>query len=127
MENEKIILERIWHRQISLRLNNILKERNITAYSLIKEIGINKSTFYMCLQGERDWSIDNLIKISNYLNVDIDYLIKGEEGKARPPDSKYEDRIKELEEENRLLRDRISQISNLTQAVEELKKRKRKR
>lgn len=127
MENEKIILERIWHRQISLRLSNLLKDRNITAYSLIKETGINKSTLYMCLQGERDWSIDNLIKISNYLDVDIDYLIKGEESKARPPDGKYEARIKELEEENRLLHDRLSQISQLTQAVEEMKNRKRKR
>jgi len=35
----------------------------------------------------------------------------------------YEAKIKELEEENRLLRDRISQITALTQAIEISKKR----
>lgn len=124
MENSEVVLERIWNRQVSSRLQMILEKRNITAYALMKEVGINKSTFYMCLQGERDWNIDNLIKISDYLNVSIDYLIRGDTKKARGPD---EEKIKQLEEENRRLRDSISQITALTQAVEIKKKIKRKK
>lgn len=122
-KNSEIILERIWNRQVSSRLQEILSERDITAYALMKELGINKSTFYMCLQGERDWSIENLIKIADYFNVSIDYLIRGDKEKPRLPD---EEKIKQLEEENRHLRDSISQITALTQAINIKKKIKRK-
>jgi len=125
MENkyENIVLDRILNRQISKRINELINEIGITQYQLMKDLEIPKASFYNCMNSERDWSIGNLIKIAHYFNVSLDYLIDGEE-KARPPDS--DNRIKELEEENRLLRDRISQISNLTQAIEKLKKRRRK-
>lgn len=123
MEKHEIILNRIWNRQVSSRLQIFLKERNITAYALMKELGINKSTFYMCLQGERDWNIDNLIKIADYFNVSIDYLIRGDESKSKSPD---EEKIRQLEDENYRLRDIISQITALIQSVDIKKNTKRK-
>ncbi|GMU99345.1 MAG: hypothetical protein AMXMBFR51_20800 [Ignavibacteriota bacterium] len=123
MEKHEIILNRIWNRQVSSRIQKFLEERNITAYSLMKELGINKSTFYMCLQGERDWNIDNLIKIADYFDISLDYLIRGDESKPKSPD---EEKIRQLEEENYRLRDIISRITALTQSVEIKKNTKRK-
>jgi len=122
---QNIVLERILNRQISKRVNELIAQKGITPYQLMVDLEIPKATFYNCINSERDWSIDNLIKISNYFNVSLDWLINGEE-RTRSP-NEYEDKIKQLEEENRLLRDRISQISQLTQAIEEIKKRKGKR
>lgn len=65
----------------------------------------------------------------NNLGCDINWLLTGQtiEEKGKPTSPDYRDKIKKLEEENRLLRDRISQISQLTQAVETIKKVKRPR
>jgi len=123
--DEEIILDKILNNQITKRIENLISIRNISAYKLMKDLELNKPTFYKCLNGESYWSVGNLIKIAHYFNVSLDWLIDGEE-RTRSP-NEYENRIKELEEENRLLRDRISQISNLTQAIEEIKKRKGKR
>jgi len=124
MENnfENIVLERILNRQISKRINELIERKGITPYKLMDDLEINKSTFYRSIKDERNWSLENLIKIAHYFNVSLDFLIDGEEKSRSPNDEK----IKELEEENRLLRGRLSQINDLTQAIENLKKRKRK-
>ncbi|MCS7052839.1 MAG: helix-turn-helix domain-containing protein [Ignavibacterium sp.] len=123
MENSEIILERLLNRQISFRLQKLIDDKNVTAYSVMKDLKLKKSTFYMCLQGERNWSINNLLKLSDYFNVSIDFLLRGYD--KAPPDN-HSKRILELEEENRLLRDRIAQIELLTQAININKKRRGK-
>jgi len=124
MEKSEIILERIWNRQISSRILTLIDRKNISAYSVMKDLGLKKSTFYMCLQGERNWSIDYLLKLSDYFNITVDYLLRGQG--AGPPVDNHSKRILELEEENRLLRDRIAQIELLTQAIK-INKNKRGR
>jgi transcriptional regulator with XRE-family HTH domain len=72
-----------------------------------------------------------LLKLMN-LGCDCNWLLTGDGDneiksvKNKSPDDCV-DRIKELEEENRLLRDRISQITLLTQAIDTIKKTKKKR
>lgn len=57
------------------RLRRILKDRKISQYSFISDTKISWSIFYNWLIGKTLPSIDNLIKLSNYLGVTIDYLL----------------------------------------------------
>lgn len=95
---------------------------------LERALGMNRNSLSQYVYNRNTPGSNLLIKLRE-LGCDINWLLtgEGEISKARAPDENSADRIRELEEENRLLRDRLSQISNLTQAVEELKKRKRKR
>lgn len=78
--------------QISYRINVLLKERNITAYQMIKELGIKKSTLYSRLKSKRLWTPYSLYQISNYLDISIDYLVFGPAKKQLPnkPISNYQ-------------------------------------
>lgn len=55
----------------------LLKDRNITAYQMIKDLALKKSTTYKCINGKSRWEPYQLLKIAGYLNVSIDYLVFG--------------------------------------------------
>ncbi|MHC1736857.1 MAG: helix-turn-helix domain-containing protein [Ignavibacteriaceae bacterium] len=57
-----------------------------------------------------------LVKLSD-MGCDIIWLLTGEITTHSPPSIDISDKIKELEEENRLLRDNIDRIQQLTQAI----------
>jgi len=56
------------------------------------------------------------------LGCDINWLLEDDD--RSPPETEIADRVKELEEENRLLRDNIGRICELTQAIDTRKKLK---
>lgn len=58
-------------------LTKIMKERRISAYKMSKETGISDSLIGYWKKGERVPNAENLILISNYLEVTIDYLLTG--------------------------------------------------
>jgi len=53
----------------------LLKERNLTAYKMIKDLGLKKSNLYYQLKAKRKWTPFSLYQISKFLNVSIDYLV----------------------------------------------------
>lgn len=111
------------------RLKEFAEKNFGSVNGLERALGMNRNSLSQYIYNRNIPGSNLLIKLRE-IGCDINWLLTGqgsEESKARPPDNYAENRIKELEEENRLLRDRISQISQLTQAVEEIKKRKRKR
>lgn len=58
-------------------LTNIMNEKKISAYKMSKETGISDSLIGYWKKGERVPNAENLILISNYLEVTIDYLLTG--------------------------------------------------
>ncbi len=58
-------------------LTNIMSEKNISAYKMSKETGISDSLIGYWKKGDRVPNAENLILISNYLEVTIDYLLTG--------------------------------------------------
>ncbi len=60
------------------RLENMLKSRNITVYKMCKDLKISTNTIGNYKNGTIP-KIDIVNKISLYLGISTDYLIKGEE------------------------------------------------
>ena len=60
------------------RLETILKQRNITTYKMCKDLKISTNTVGNYKNGTTP-KIDIVNKISLYLGVSTDYLIRGEE------------------------------------------------
>ncbi len=55
-------------------LNKLLKLKGITPLKLAKEIAVPKSIVYEWKTGKREPSVDNLIKLSGYFGVSLEYL-----------------------------------------------------
>ena len=71
--------------ELYVTLNNLLKEHNITAYRLAKDIHVSPSLVGYWLKGEKRPSSKNLQKAADYFHVSTDYLLTGEESKKSSP------------------------------------------
>ena len=60
----------------SERLEALMESHKVTIGSLSKETGISKSSLHGYLQGA-EASIGNLIKLSDYFDVSLDFLATG--------------------------------------------------
>ena len=52
-----------------------LQKNNITAYKVAKETGISQGLMNQYKNGVKTPTVDNLIKIADYLHCSIDYLL----------------------------------------------------
>ena len=59
----------------NLQLARILKEKHLTQAKVAKDLNVKFSTFSNWCRGVTEPDIDELIKISEYLNVSIDKLV----------------------------------------------------
>lgn len=66
-------------------LKIIRKERNLNQQKVAIDLNINREALSHYENGKREPSLDMLIKLSDYFNVSIDFLIKGEEFKNDKP------------------------------------------
>lgn len=54
---------------------NLIKEKKVTKYRVAKDCGLNINIFAFWESGRQKPSLDALIKIANYFNVSLDYLV----------------------------------------------------
>ena len=54
---------------------NILQEKDITPYRIAKETGISQGLMSRYKNGKKTPSAESLVKIADYLNVSVDYLL----------------------------------------------------
>ena len=59
-----------------MRLKEIRKEKKISQLKLAMDLNMNQNTISRYETGERDPGISELIKIADYFNVSVDYLLK---------------------------------------------------
>ena len=64
-------------------LKIIRKEKNLNQQKVAIDLNISREALSHYENGKREPSLDMLIKLSDYFNVSIDFLIKGEEFKKR--------------------------------------------
>ena len=64
-------------------LKRIRKEKNLNQQKVAIDLNISREALSHYENGKREPSLDMLVKMSNYFNVSIDFLIKGEEFKKR--------------------------------------------
>jgi transcriptional regulator with XRE-family HTH domain len=64
---------------IGARIQDLIKERNITAKYLAQNAGINEAVLTGYKKGNFAPSADALIKISKFFSVSIDWLLTGED------------------------------------------------
>ena len=62
-------------------LNNLMESKSISAYKMSKDTGISDRLIGYWKKGEKLPSAENLMIISNYFGVSIDYLLTGENRK----------------------------------------------
>lgn len=59
-----------------MRLKEIRKSKGISQLKLAMDLNTNQNTISRYETGEREPSINELIKIADYFNVSIDYLLE---------------------------------------------------
>ena len=58
-----------------MRLKELRKARNLTQLRLAIDLNTNQNTISRYESGEREPSINELVKIADYFHVSIDYLV----------------------------------------------------
>ena len=58
-----------------MRLKELRKKKNISQLRLATELNTTQNTISRYETGEREPGIDELIKIADYFNISVDYLI----------------------------------------------------
>ena len=59
-----------------MRLKELRKEKNISQLKLALDLSMNQNTISRNETGEREADYKTLIKIADYFNVSIDYLLE---------------------------------------------------
>lgn len=67
--------------QLAQILNNLMESKSISAYKMSKDTGISDRLIGYWKKSEKLPSAENLMIISNYFGVSIDYLLTGENRK----------------------------------------------
>lgn len=67
--------------QLAQILNNLMESKSNSAYKMSKDTGISDQLIGYWKKGEKLPSAENLMIISNYFGVSIDYLLTGENRK----------------------------------------------
>lgn len=55
-------------------LIDLLNQNGLNALTLAKQIGVPKSVVYEWRSGEREPSVENLVKLSDFFGVSLEYL-----------------------------------------------------
>ena len=59
-----------------MRLKELRKEKGISQLKLAMDLCVNQNTISRYENGEREAGYDMLIKIADYFNVSVDYLLE---------------------------------------------------
>ena len=94
------------------RFRKLKDESELSSKELAQELGVAPSTLSYYLK-DREPNYDILIKIADYFDVTIDWLVGGETDM-----SKIEDINNELFKENSLLKKKLEAINNILQLKE---------
>ncbi|MDI6804645.1 MAG: helix-turn-helix transcriptional regulator [Bacteroidota bacterium] len=102
-----------------IRQFGLKKYGSINAFS--EAMGVTASNLQQYLADRRQPGTPVLLKLKQ-LGCDINWLLDECDGKPPPREAEREDKVKQLEEENRCLRDELSQVLLHAQAICNLEK-----
>ena len=84
------------------RLYQLRRERGISQEELANIVGVSRQAVQKWESGASQPNMDNLVAISEYFGVTLDYLLKGEEAAWTAPESACRRRL-EYRQERRTL------------------------
>lgn len=70
------------------RIFMLMEKHNISAATLTREISLSNGLLTQWKQGKQIPSLEAVVKITNYFNVSIDYLVTGKEFSLPEADQK---------------------------------------
>ena len=59
----------------SIRLTQILNDKNLTMYKIAKDLNYSKTTISNWCTGRREPKVSDIIKLALYFNISTDYLL----------------------------------------------------
>ncbi|MCI5512615.1 MAG: helix-turn-helix domain-containing protein [Clostridia bacterium] len=59
-----------------MRLKELRKQKHISQIKLAMDLSVSQNTISRYEQGEREAGYDMLVKIADYFNVSVDYLLE---------------------------------------------------
>lgn len=110
--------------RIGDKIRLFAEAKGLSLAQLADLLGMKPQSLQVYISGKSNPGAEILQKLKN-LGCDINWLLSDDD--KPPPDPIYINRIKQLEEENRLLRDSIAQLYLLTQELEKRRKKPKKR
>lgn len=69
--------------EVTERILNLLQVKNLTRYRLAQNIGITEQSISKNMSGKSSWGVESLLRISEYFNVSIEWLIYGKDTPAQ--------------------------------------------
>ena len=98
------------------RIKELMIDRQINARQLTSELGISSSSLTDWNKGKSSPSLDAVIKISDYFDVSIDYLVHG---KNTPTIRELDSSVHNLDFSNHLDIDLLKKFHQLTPDLQE--------
>lgn len=93
---------------LSERLEQLKEERNIKHKEVAIAIGVKPEAYSKYVRGTRQPDLETLIKIADYFDVSIDYLI-GRDEKSYPNKVVLQGHLKSIENELLLIKKHLNQ------------------
>ena len=98
------------------RIKELMNDRQINARQLTSELGISSSSLTDWNKGKSSPSLDAVIKISDYFDVSIDYLVHG---KNTPTIRELDSSVHNLDFSNHIDIDLLKKFHQLTPGLQE--------
>ncbi|WP_217609020.1 helix-turn-helix domain-containing protein [Bacillus sp. GbtcB10] len=118
------------------RLIQLRKNKKLTQEQMAEKIGIHRGTYANYERGHRQPDYDTLLKIADFFEVSVDYLLRGEEHYKelaseinKRPDTRYaaiDGHDFEDDEKDEILVNALKQIDGLEKIIKEHLEKKNK-
>lgn len=109
---------------VSTNVLALMKLRSVTRKELCEAIKANELKFGNYLQRKAKWDINIIHSVSEYFDVEVDYLVKVQEDLIEKVATKKHDYIKAILKENKTLKKKIEKTSVIKKKPVKPKKQK---
>ncbi|AUJ59212.1 MULTISPECIES: helix-turn-helix domain-containing protein [Bacillus amyloliquefaciens group] len=89
------------------RLIQLRKGKKLTQEQMAEKVGVHRGTYANYERGHRQPDYETLVKIADFFEVSIDYLLRGQEY--------YQDKAKELRKQNDVRFDNVEGQERMTE------------
>lgn len=99
-------------------LKELRKKLNLTQQEISDKLGISRTSYTRYELGEREPDNTTLVKIANFFNVSVDYLLGNVNGRDSSVDdrpSSFGDNLKKIRNLKKLSQAELSQLLNVSQ------------
>lgn len=105
-----------------IRIKDVRKSKNITARELADFVNVAESTMSLYENGKREADYKTLLKIAEYLNVSVDYLLGKSEEKENPAEGEIAEDVVIYHRDGKTVRrtftkDQLDMISAMLDAI----------